>query len=282
MALVNHAKKEINAKIVFYGPASSGKSTLMKSICSKLPNEIRGPLRSMGMQRDRMLFFDFTHPDGTDTDCYSVRFHVYTLTGAVSHEQAWKMVLKGVDGIAFVADSDPARQDENRHLLYQMKSALSSYGKGLEELSFVTLCTKQDILTSLSPEHIRQDLSDIISPALPLTSTAGDGTMQGMSLLLDGILSNLESLGLALQTSVNMLRHLAPAILESDVLSNSHAEKDDSRVLCQQLATGNTDTTNRISFGGSPEISSDGALIIPVVASCCGKKSTITIKISMQ
>src|SRR5690242_7638562 len=120
MALVNHSKREINAKIVFCGPAAAGKSTLLKAICAQLPAESRSPLRSMGLQQDRMLFFDFTHPEGGVAQSYNVRFHAYTLTGSVTQEHAWKMVLKGADGVVFVADSDPARQVMNQQVFDQM------------------------------------------------------------------------------------------------------------------------------------------------------------------
>jgi len=281
MALVNHAKREINAKIVFCGPAAAGKSTLLKAIYSKLPVDSRGLLRSMGLQQDRMLFFDFTHPEGGDSEGYSVRVHVYTLTGQVSQEHAWKIVLKGVDGIAFVADSDPARQEANRNALFQVQAALSSYGKRLEDVAMAVLCTKRDITTALSTEQISRGLSVASLPLAPVVATTGEGVMESMGLLLDGILTNLEGLRLTLQPTVRMFRELSPGISTSESSSIVHKPlmEDKKPVSCavETVAEGPL-----ITFAGPVETSPDGVLRVPLRVSCCERQSLVVLNISLQ
>ncbi len=281
MALVNHAKKEINVKIVFCGPSEAGKSTLLKAMYAKLPTECRGLLRSMGLQQDRMLFFDFTHPEGGYSEKYRVRVHVYTLTGAVTQEHAWKMVLKGVDGIAFVADSAPVRQDANRNMFNQVKAALNSYGKVLEDVSMAVLCSKCDIPTALSTEEIRQSLSVVSHPIVPVVAPTGEGVLESLGLLLDGILKNLEGLGLTLQPTVQMFRELSP----------DRSAYAGSSVLIQPLIQDNipgskeveaADEGPLITFGGSPEISPEGVLKVPLRVNCCERQSTVVLNISLQ
>ncbi len=276
MALVNHAKREINAKIVFCGPAAAGKSTLLKAIYSKLPVDSRGQLRSMGLQQDRMLFFDFTHPQGGDSESYSVRVHVYTLTGLVSQEHAWKMVLKGVDGIAFVADSDPARQDMNRNTLFQVLAALNSYGKGLEDVAMAVLCNKSDIPTALSTEQIILGLSVASLPLAPVVATTGEGVMEALGLLLNGILANLEESGLTLQPTVRMFRELSPA---RSTTENSSAAEDNTP-LSEIVETGSEEPL--ITFAGPVETSQDGVLRVPLRVSCCERQATVFLNISLQ
>src|ERR1700690_2992535 len=110
MALINHAKREINTKLVFYGPGLSGKSTNLNYIYRKLKPEHRGKLKIMNIEKDRMLFFDFAPVGQGKVGTYNVRFHIYSIIGESTSGAAWKMVLKGADGVVFVADSAPERQ----------------------------------------------------------------------------------------------------------------------------------------------------------------------------
>ncbi|GAM11605.1 mutual gliding-motility protein MglA [Geobacter sp. OR-1] len=280
MALVNHAKHEINAKIVFCGPAGAGKATLFKAICSRLPAENRGQLRSMSIQQDKMLFFDFTHPEGSDADKYSLRLHVYTLTGDITHGNAWKMVLKGVDGVAFVADSIGLRQDANRQTFEQMQAALHANGKRFADIPSAIVCTKQDL-----PEAIPAGECDLGGPTgsvpvFAVDSLTGSAVLDPLCAVLEGILAELEGLELSLQPGARTLCNLssgrgvkppvdfAPGISVPEPLLGKVAGAEDDR-----LPT--------ISFDGRPELSSDGTLSVGIMASCCGKSSKSTLKISL-
>lgn len=282
MALVNHAKREINAKIVFCGPSGAGKGTLLKSLCSKLPSEDRGVIRSMGVQQDRMLFFDFTHPEGGKPDLYRVRFHVYTLTGPVSQGQAWKLVLKGVDGVVFVADSDPVRQSANRESFLQVRQALDSYDKGLEDVAAVVLCNKRDLAETVPLDQLRQSLSIVSQSLVPVVATEGEGVLAGVAEVISSILANLEGLGLELQAGAWGLKELggtrmSPTFVRPlDVGAGKDAALDETEV------SGQVDTAVGITLAGEPEIASDGALKIPISLTCCGSQHSLVLTVSLQ
>src|SRR6185369_12107232 len=106
MALVNHAKKEINAKIVFYGPAGSGKSTALNYIYSRIKPSLRGDLKTVPAGADNLFLFDFSPFEAPLPDGYRVRMHVYTLAGNVTNPATWKMTLKGADGVIIMVNPD--------------------------------------------------------------------------------------------------------------------------------------------------------------------------------
>jgi signal recognition particle receptor subunit beta len=282
MALVNHAKREINAKIVFCGPSGAGKGTLLKSLCSKLPSEDRGVLRSMGVQQDRMLFFDFTHPEGGKPDLYRVRFHVYTLTGPVSHDQAWKLVLKGVDGVVFVADSDPARQPANRESFLQVRQALDSYDKGLEDVASVVLCNKRDLDEAVPLEQVQQGLAIARKSLVPVVATDGEGVLDGIAEVIRTILANLEGLGLDLQPGVSVLRELGRPGVASASATTVTVAGEQKQIQGVDEVPGQSDRAVALALAGSPEIALDGTLRIPISLDCCGSQQTLVLTVSLQ
>lgn len=133
MALVNHAKKEINAKIVYFGPAGSGKSTALNYIYSRIKPSLRGDLKSAPAGADGMLFFEFSPFETPLPHGYGVRLHVYTLTGIVTNPATWKMTLKGADGIVIVVNPAAEHAAETRESVSQLRDFLSAYGVGLHE-----------------------------------------------------------------------------------------------------------------------------------------------------
>jgi signal recognition particle receptor subunit beta len=281
MALVNHAKREINAKIVLCGPAGAGKATLLKAICSRLPIMNRGQLRSMSLQQDKMLFFDFTHALGGDTDKYALRLHVYTITGEVTQASAWKMVLKGVDGVAFVADSSVSRQDANRQACEQMQAALSVNGKQLEDMPAVVICSKQDLPESLPLDQLDLGLQLDVLPVFPVNSLSADAVLDPLCELLEGVIANLEGIGLSLQPAARGLCELSPARAEK-MSVDLVAEPSAPVTPLSEMARPLDDESPVLSFAGAPTISSDGILSIGLNVTCCGKSSKASLKISIN
>ena len=133
MALVNHAKKEINAKIVYYGPAESGKNNALTYIYSRIKPSLRGELKCVPAGADNLLFFDFSPFETPLPNGYRVRLHIYTLTGKVTNPATWKMTLKGTDGIIIMANPAAEHAVELSESVLQLRDFLSAYGVGLQE-----------------------------------------------------------------------------------------------------------------------------------------------------
>src|SRR4030043_626897 len=137
MALINYASREINAKIVYYGPGLGGKTTNIKYIYTKLHPAVKGKLISLATELDRTLFFDFLPVDLGTIRGFKTRFHLYTVPGQVFYNASRKLILKGVDGIIFVADSQIERFEENIESFENMLDNLTTYGLSLERIPLV-------------------------------------------------------------------------------------------------------------------------------------------------
>src|SRR6185369_7764380 len=193
MALVNQAKREINAKIVFFGPGLSGKSTNLKHVHGKLKPEFRGAIKAMSVQEARMLFFDFTPPGDGNVHGFRVRFHVYTVSGGTVDPAAWKMVLKGVDGIVFVADAEPGRFAANRESLEQLVGFLKGYGQSLASVPVVFQYNKTDLEDALSVPELERTLNPTGLPSFKASSLQGEGVLQTLLSLVKTVLGELRS-----------------------------------------------------------------------------------------
>jgi len=173
MAMVNQAKREINAKIVFFGPGLAGKATNLKHVYNKLKPEFRGAMKAMNVQDARMLFFDFTPPGDGNILGFRVRFHVYTVSGHVVDPAAWKMVLKGVDGVVFVADSAPQRQAANRESLDNLEAFLKGYGQSLTSVPVMFQFNKSDLPDALEVSELERMLNPSRLPSFKASSQSG-------------------------------------------------------------------------------------------------------------
>ncbi len=184
MALVNHAKKEINAKIVYFGIAGSGKSTALTYIYSRIKTSLRGELKSVPAGSDNLLFFDFSPFETPLPHGYRVRLHVYTLTGVVTNPATWKMTLKGADGIIIMVNPAAEHTVETRESVSQLRDYLSAYGVGLHETPVVLQ------LNSFSREDRPDEAAEIIA-ALDLASVtacrsnsaSGEGLLEALTTL---------------------------------------------------------------------------------------------------
>ncbi|RII25195.1 MAG: GTP-binding protein [Geobacter sp.] len=198
MALVNHAKKEINAKIVYFGAAQAGKATNLSFIFKKLKPDFRGQFKSMNVQECRMLFFDFLPSGQGKLGDYTVRFHVYTVQGDVPQDSTWKMVLKGVDGVIFVADASPARQAENQAAVDRLRNCLRGHGLSLDELPLVVQSNKNDRVDALSLQELQQSLGLVGLSTMPASAASGEGVLECLFTLVKQVLKRLRESGLDL------------------------------------------------------------------------------------
>ena len=145
MALVNDAKREINAKIVYIGPKGAGKGTALRQIYGRLNPERRSELKSMAVGEHQMLFFDFSYPASLRDDRYSVRFHVYTILAGEGPPPPWKMLLKGVDGVVLLADSSDGRMYANLESCALLMDSIAHYDRKLGDIALSLQCNKRDL-----------------------------------------------------------------------------------------------------------------------------------------
>ncbi|NOY65531.1 MAG: gliding-motility protein MglA, partial [Nitrospirae bacterium] len=145
MSFINYSTREINCKIVYYGPGLCGKTTNLQFIYKKTAPEQKGKLISLATESERTLFFDFLPLALGDIKGFRVRFHLYTVPGQVFYAASRKLILKGVDGVVFVADSQIERMDANIESLEDLRINLAEYGYELDRLPFVIQYNKRDL-----------------------------------------------------------------------------------------------------------------------------------------
>lgn len=181
MALVNYAKREINAKIVFYGPGLCGKTTNIKYIHEKLRPDTRGKLLSLATETDRTLFFDFLPVDLGEIKGYQTRFHLYTVPGQVFYNSTRKMVLKGADGIVFVADSQREMLHANQESLANLRENLAEQGKDIDDIPMVIQYNKRDLPSAMPVEELDRILNPRKLPTFSACAHDGTGVLQTLS-----------------------------------------------------------------------------------------------------
>ncbi len=174
MALFNYATRELSAKIVYYGPGLSGKTTNIEMVHNLLKPEQKGRLISLPTETDRTLFFDFLPLDLGEIKGFKVRFHLYTVPGQVFYNATRRLVLQGVDGVVFIADSQASMMDSNAESLKNLVDNLASYGKKLKDLPFVMQFNKRDLKNISSVKDMNARLNTM--NATVYEGVAKDGT----------------------------------------------------------------------------------------------------------
>ncbi len=161
MALFNYATRELSAKVVYYGPGLSGKTTNIEMVHHLLRPEQKGRLISLPTETDRTLFFDFLPLDLGQIKGFKVRFHLYTVPGQVFYNATRRLVLQGVDGVVFVADSQVDMMGSNVESLKNLRDNLTTYGKKLEDLPFVMQYNKRDLRNIAPVKEMNAQLNDL-------------------------------------------------------------------------------------------------------------------------
>jgi hypothetical protein len=184
MALFNYATRELSAKIVYYGPGLSGKTTNIEIVHKMLRPEQKGRLISLPTETDRTLFFDFLPIELGQIKGFKVRFHLYTVPGQVFYNATRRLVLQGVDGVVFVADSQREMINGDMESLKNLMDNLSSYGKKLEDLPFVLQYNKRDLRTAAPVAELDAALNFLHVPTFEAIARTGKGvteTLVGIS-----------------------------------------------------------------------------------------------------
>ena len=145
MSLINHRTREIHVKIVYYGPGLGGKTTNVRMLHERLPADRRGQLVTIATEQERTLFFDFMPVELGAVNGFVTRFHLYTVPGQVYYNASRKLILKGVDGIVFVADSQIERAEANAEAMQNLYDNMAEYGYDLTRMPFIIQYNKRDL-----------------------------------------------------------------------------------------------------------------------------------------
>ncbi|HEX9580824.1 MAG TPA: GTPase domain-containing protein [Gemmatimonadales bacterium] len=168
MSMINYASREINCKLVYYGPGLGGKTTNLEHVYQKVAPDTRGKMVSLATETERTLFFDFLPVDLGTIRGFKTRFHLYTVPGQVYYNASRKLILKGVDGVVFVADSQVERMEANIESMQNLYDNMAQYGYDLTKIPFVIQYNKRD-LPNASPI---KDLQAQLNPGWPVEDAA--------------------------------------------------------------------------------------------------------------
>jgi signal recognition particle receptor subunit beta len=168
MSMINYASREINCKLVYYGPGLGGKTTNLEHVYNKVAPDTRGKMVSLATETERTLFFDFLPVDLGTIRGFKTRFHLYTVPGQVYYNASRKLILKGVDGVVFVADSQIERMEANIESMQNLYDNMSEYGYDLTKIPFIIQYNKRD-LPNAAPI---KDLQAQLNPGWPVENPA--------------------------------------------------------------------------------------------------------------
>ncbi|NTW66970.1 MAG: GTPase domain-containing protein, partial [Nitrospirae bacterium] len=192
MALVNHTTREINAKIVYYGPGLSGKTTNIHFIYHRISPNQRGKLISLATETDRTLFFDFLPVELGTIKNYKVRFHLYTVPGQVFYNATRKLVLKGADGVIFVADSQRTMVDANLESLANLKDNFTDMGIDLTDFPVVLQYNKRDLPDVMTLEEMNAKLNPANMPFYEAVAPNGNGVLKTFAAISKLVLQDMQ------------------------------------------------------------------------------------------
>ncbi len=175
MSMINYASREINCKIVYYGPGLCGKTTNLEYVYNKVNPETRGKMISLATENERTLFFDFLPVDLGNIRGFKTRFHLYTVPGQVYYNASRRLILKGVDGVVFVADSQAERMDANLASMQNLFENLAEYGYDPRQLPMVLQYNKRDLLTRVPVDELSAQLNPGGLEEFESVATEGEG-----------------------------------------------------------------------------------------------------------
>ena len=187
MVQFNLALREINCKVVYFGPGLSGRTTNLEVVHQKAPDESKGTLSSIATESDRTLFFDFMPLNLGTIAGMKVKFQLYTVPGQVYYNSTRKLVLRGADGVVFVADSSPSKMEENLESLRNLEECFREQGRTLADIPHVIQFNKRDLPNAMSIDEMRAALGATGAPCFEACANAGTGvveTFKGLSMLV--------------------------------------------------------------------------------------------------
>jgi signal recognition particle receptor subunit beta len=191
MVQINFANKEIQCKVVYYGPGMSGKTTNLEVVHKKAPTPSKGELTSIATEGDRTLFFDFMPLDLGNIAGIKTKFQLYTVPGQVYYNSTRKLVLQGVDGVVFVADSQAEKIEENIEAIENLKANLKEYGRDLTSIPVVLQYNKRDLPTAMTIEELDRRLNPMGCPTFEAVAATGEGVFPTLKALASLVLESI-------------------------------------------------------------------------------------------
>ena len=191
MTFINYAAKEINCKIVYYGPGLGGKTTNLQYIYSKTAPDAKGKMISLATETDRTLFFDFLPLDLGTIRGFTTRFHLYTVPGQVFYDASRKLILKGADGVIFVADSQEERMESNIESIRNLEENLKQHGLDLNTLPYALQFNKRDLPNALPVDELYRVLNYKREPTFEAVAPNGKGVFDTLKSVAKQILVEL-------------------------------------------------------------------------------------------
>ena len=181
MSMINYASREINCKIVYYGTGLGGKTTNLEYIYSRVNPETKGKMISLATETERTLFFDFLPIDLGEVRGFKTRFHLYTVPGQVYYNASRRLILKGVDGIVFVADSQDTRAEANIESMHNLYENLETLGYDPANLPFAIQYNKRDLSDIVPVEDLRAQINPMGVPDFEGIAIEGKGVFETLS-----------------------------------------------------------------------------------------------------
>jgi signal recognition particle receptor subunit beta len=195
VSFINYMAREINCKIVYYGPGLCGKTTNLQYIYKRTNPEAKGKMISLATETERTLFFDFLPLSLGEIRGFKTRFHLYTVPGQVFYDASRKLILKGVDGVCFVADSQEERFDANIESLENLRINLQEQGYDLDKLPYVIQYNKRDLPEIASVEELRELLNPTKVPDFEGVARTGVGVFDTLKAVAKLVLTELKKGG---------------------------------------------------------------------------------------
>ncbi len=192
MSFINFAAREINCKIVYYGPGLGGKTTNLQYIYDRTGDRQKGKMISLATETERTLFFDFLPLDLGTVRGFKTRFHLYTVPGQVFYDASRKLILRGVDGVVFVADSQEERMDANLEALDNLQDNLRQHGYEFVRIPYVLQLNKRDLPNVLPVDSLRKDLCKREEPVFEAVAFQGAGVFETLKEVARQVLVELK------------------------------------------------------------------------------------------
>ena len=192
MSFINYMAREINCKIVYYGPGLCGKTTNLQYIYERTNPDAKGKMISLATETERTLFFDFLPLSLGEIRGFKTRFHLYTVPGQVFYDASRKLILKGVDGVIFVADSQFERLEANEESVDNLRTNLAEQGYSLEKVPYVIQYNKRDLPNAVEVDELRELINPMGVPDYEAVARSGQGVFETLKAVSKLVLTELK------------------------------------------------------------------------------------------